>query len=75
MRDAKPSERSENDEMSEYILLQKVQAKMAQLYSAIDAFKANLISDASDLVRQQTHSFGQMVEQSKTASKVTDDCN
>ena len=48
---------------SEFELLQKVRNKMNQLYVALDAFKADLVSDSADLINQQIRVLGQMIEQ------------
>lgn len=50
-----------NPQLTHYQMLVKVRAKMKDLYEALDAFKGDLVADASDLVTQQLVLFSELI--------------
>ena len=59
--------------MTNFEVMQKVRAKMNELYQAMDAFKANLVNDAAELINQQIRSFSNKVAEYNKSSPSKND--
>lgn len=58
-------------QLTHFQVMQKVRAKMNELYVAFDSFKSDMISDSVDVITEQIQTFSKIVDEKKTVSLIT----
>lgn len=57
--------------LTHFQVMQKVRAKMNELYVAFDSFKSDMISDSVDVITEQIQTFSKLVDENKAVSLST----